>query len=200
MSIHVRHLNMLACIVSLLVLCVFDGCAEKGEKPVKIGFIVKRPEEKWFQDEWRGAQQFADRYGFELVKIGATDGEKILAAIDNLGAQGAQGFVICTPDVRLGPAIMTRAKTYGMKVIAVDDMFIDADGKPMEVPYLGMDAVEIGKMVGRALHDEFLNRGWNIEETAALAVSLDELETCLERTGGTINVLIESGFPAEKDF
>ncbi|RVD13319.1 arabinose ABC transporter substrate-binding protein, partial [Mesorhizobium sp. M7A.F.Ca.ET.027.02.1.1] len=41
----------------------------------KIGFIVKQPEEPWFQDEWKFADQAAKEKGFTLVKIGAEDGE-----------------------------------------------------------------------------------------------------------------------------
>jgi L-arabinose transport system substrate-binding protein len=54
------------------------------------------------------------------------DGEKTLSAIDSLAANGAKGFVICPPDVSLGPAIMAKAKLNGLKVIAVDDRFVDA--------------------------------------------------------------------------
>ena len=202
MTCHIKFKKSLTflCILLLTVMMLFESCGKQSDKPLKLGFIVKRPEEKWFQDEWKGAQHCAEKYGFELVRIGATDGEKTLAAIDNLGAQGAKGFVICTPDVRLGPGIMARANSYGMKVIAVDDMFIDAEGNPMNVPYLGMDAYEIGKTVGKSLYDEFMARKWDIEETAALAVSFDELETCLQRTTGATEVLIEAGFPADKIF
>ena len=42
--------------------------------PVKIGFLVKQPEEPWFQLEWKFADQAAKELGFSLVKIGATDG------------------------------------------------------------------------------------------------------------------------------
>ncbi len=96
---------------------------------LKLGFLVKQPEEPWFQFEWKGADQAAARLGCEVIKLGVPDGEKVIAAIDNLAAQGAQGFVICTPDVRLGPAIMRKAKQAGLKVIAVDDQFLGADGK-----------------------------------------------------------------------
>ena len=79
--------------------------------------------------------QCADKYGFELKTIGAPDGEKVLSAIDNLAAQGAQGFVICTPNVKLGPSIVAKAKADNLKVFSVDDQFIGADGKPMtDVP------------------------------------------------------------------
>ncbi len=74
------------------------------------------------------------------------DGEKTLSAIDSLAANGAKGFVICPPDVSLGPAIMAKAKLNGLKVIAVDDRFVDASGKFMEdVPYIGMAAFEVGQ-------------------------------------------------------
>ena len=73
---------------------------------VKIGFLVKQPEEPWFQDEWKFAEMAAKEKGFTLVKIGAPSGEKVMSAIDNLAAQKAQGFVICTPDVKLGPGIV----------------------------------------------------------------------------------------------
>ncbi len=70
------------------------GAKEDGDAPVKIGFLVKMPEEPWFQNEWKFAEQAGEKYGFEVVKIGTPDGEKVLSAIDNLAAQGAQGFVI----------------------------------------------------------------------------------------------------------
>ncbi|MGO7302036.1 arabinose ABC transporter substrate-binding protein, partial [Rhizobium ruizarguesonis] len=60
---------------------------------VKIGFIVKQPEEPWLQDEWKFADQAAKEKGFTVVKIGDEDGEKVQSAIDNLGAQGAKGFI-----------------------------------------------------------------------------------------------------------
>ena len=80
--------------------------------------MVKQPEEPWFQLEWKFADQAAKQYGFELMKIGAPDGEKVLAAIDNLAASGAKGFVICTPDVRLGPSIVAQAKRQNLKLIS----------------------------------------------------------------------------------
>lgn len=167
---------------------------------LKIGFLVKQPEEPWFQNEWKFAQQAADKYGFDVVKIGATDGEKVLSAIDNLAAQGAQGFVICTPDVRLGPAIVTKAGAVKLKVYSVDDQFIGADGQFMDVPYMGISAREIGGQVGQALFDEFRRRNWDVNETAACCVTFDELHTAKERTEGALETLAAAGFPTGKIF
>ncbi len=190
---------------SLLLAPLIVGCGEKGGQQqtksgekIKIGFIVKQPDELWFQNEWRYAQQCADKYGFELIKIGAPDGEKVMSAIDTLAADGAQGFVICTPDVKLGPAIMARARKYGMKVFSVDDQFVGHDGKFMDVHYMGLSAREIGRQVGRELYKEFKRRKWPLEGAAACAITYDELHTLRERIAGTTEALVEAGFPADR--
>ena len=168
---------------------------------IKLGFLVKQPEEPWFQYEWKGADKAAAQHGFELIKIGVPDGEKTLAAIDSLAANGAQGFVICTPDVRLGPAIVAKAKANNLKVITVDDRFVGADGKFIEsVPYLGMSATKIGLMSGATLAEEMKRRNWAAADTAACIVTFEELDTARERTDGIIAALKEAGFPADRIF
>lgn len=196
-----------ACIAALL-LCA--GCNRQpavddnaGAHPgkIKLGFIVKQPEEPWFQLEWKFADEAARKDGFELVKIGAPDGEKVLSAIDNLAAGGAQGFVICTPDTHLGPAILARAKSHNMKVISVDDQFLGPDSKAMtNVHYLGISARKIGQLVGKSLFDEMKKRNWPPEETGVCVVTFDELDTARERTDGAVEALKSAGFSGSKIF
>lgn len=175
-----------------------DGAATASDE-VKIGFLVKAPDESWFQNEWRFAEEAADDYGFELIKLGAEDGEITLNAIDNIAAQGAQGFVICTPDVRLGPAIVARAEQHDMKVMSVDDRFVNAEGNFMEeVPHMGISARKIGNVVGEALWDEMQNRGWDVENTGAISISYNELDTARQRNEGAIESLTGAGFPADQ--
>jgi L-arabinose transport system substrate-binding protein len=85
-----------------------------------------------------------------------------------------------------------------MKVFAVDDQFVGADGTFMDVPYMGISARAIGEMVGQALYDEFVKRGWKIEETAAAGITFEELNTVKERTDGAASALVKAGFPPEK--
>lgn len=100
---------------------------------------MKQPEEPWFQLEWLFADQAAKSLGFTLIKVGATDSEKVLNALDILAAGGTQGVVICTPDTRLGPAIVAKANSVKLKLLTVDDQFIGADGQPMKtVHHLGI--------------------------------------------------------------
>lgn len=192
---------------------LFSGCSKQAgdvgkssaapasAKAIKIGFLVKQPEEPWFQYEWKGADKAGAQHGFSVIKIGVPDGEKTLAAIDSLAANGAQGFVICTPDVRLGPAIHAKAKAAGLKVVTVDDRFVSADGKFLaEVPYLGMSATEIGRTSGATLAAEMKHRGWSASDTAACIVTFEELDTARQRTDGIIAALKEAGFPADRIF
>ena len=197
----------LHCVVAALCLLV-TGCHPKltsdktgDASEVKIGFLVKQPEEPWFQTEWAFAQKAADEHHFQLIKIGTTDGEKTLGAIDNLAAQGAGGFVICTPDVHLGPAIVAKAQADGLKCMTVDDQFIGADGKIMaDVPHLGMSPRDIGHQVGELEAAEMKRRGWAPADTAVCVSSYEELDTAKQRTDGAQAALIEAGFPKDRIF
>lgn len=168
---------------------------------VKIGFIVKQPEEPWFQDEWKFAEVAAKEKGFELVKIGAQDGERVQSAIDNLGAQGAQGFIICVPDVKLGPGIVAKAAANDLKLMTVDDRLVNADGSPIEdVAHMGISATKIGETVGDAIAAEIKNRGWDIKEVGAIRVSYDQLPTAVDRVDGALSVLKAAGLPEANIF
>ena len=174
--------------------------ATSAPDKIKIGYLVKQPEEPWFQYEWKGADKAAAQYGFELIKQGVQDGEKVMGMIDNLAVAGAQGFVICTPDVRLGPAIMARAKQHNLKVVIVDDQFLK-DGKFMtEVPYVGMSASRIGTKQGETLAAEMKKRGWTPADTAVCAITFEELDTARERTDSSIAALKKAGVPADRIF
>lgn len=153
---------------------------------MKLGFLVKQPEEPWFQTEWAFADKAGKDLGFDVIKIAVPDGEKTLNAIDSLAASGAKGFVICTPDPKLGPAIIAKARSYDLKVIAVDDQFVNAKGKPMEnVPLVMMAASEIGARQGQELWKEMNKRGWKVDETGVMAITADELDSELSKANPT---------------
>lgn len=206
------RLNVVAAL-SLFAL-LLTGCSDGGKtggpdtgKPgaapgkIKIGFLVKQPEEQWFQLEWKFARQCAQKYGFELITIGVPDGQETLKAIDSLAVNGAQGFVICTPDVRLGPAIVNKAKQHNLKFVSVDDQFVDAEGKFMtDVHHLGISASKIGQTVGKALYEEMKKRKWDVNETGVCIITWDQLDTSRDRTEGEYAALVESGFPKERIF
>lgn len=192
----------------LLSTCLFASAAllsvnanafwgSDDEDTLKLGYLVKQPEEPWFQTEWAFADKAAKEYNFELIKMAVPDGEKTLNAIDTLAASGAKGFVICTPDPKLGSAIMAKAKSYGLKVITVDDQFLNAKGQPMtDVPLVMMAASQIGQRQGNELYKEMQKRGWNVENSAVMAITADELDTARRRVHGAMDALKADGFPA----
>ncbi|WP_122842546.1 MULTISPECIES: substrate-binding domain-containing protein [unclassified Pseudomonas] len=186
------------CSTALAVTAFSLSSALLAADTVKIGFLVKQAEEPWFQTEWAFAEKAAKDKGFELIKIAVPDGEKTLSAIDSLAANGAKGFVICPPDVSLGPAIMAKAKLNDLKVIAVDDRFVDANGKFMEdVPYLGMAAFEVGQKQGNAMVAEAKKRNWDWKDTYAVVNTYNELDTGKKRTDGSVKSLEDAGMPKD---
>ena len=134
-----------------------------------------------------------------MIKIAVPDGEKTLNAIDSPAASGAKGFVICTPDPKLGPAIMAKARGYDMKVIAVDDQFANAKGKPMDtVPLVMMAATKIGERRGPGAVQGDAKRGWDVKSTAVMAITANELDTARRRTSGSMEALKAAGFPEKQ--
>lgn len=176
------------------------GCARPSSR-VRIGFIVKQAEEQWFQDEWRFAGQAAAQRDFDIIRIGAPDGDRVVTAIDNLWARYAQGFIICTPDPLLGPAIKLRAALDGLKVMSVDDRLIDAHGQPIaSIPHVGISARNIGALAGTSALAEARRRGWDMASTGLLRIAFDTLETGRDRTMGARDALLAAGFTAGQVF
>jgi L-arabinose transport system substrate-binding protein len=195
-------------LLPFVALCIFGilGCSgtNQGKQealPIKIGFLVKSGTEVWFRQEWKFAEDASKTLGFDLVELATPDAGTVMSAIDNLHTQGAQGLIICSPDVKLGPAIVEKAKQFNMKLLTVDDRLVGPDGQPLkDVAYLGISAENIGKMVGQAIVDEIKQRGWNMNEVGALATTVDELETARQRTDGAKSVLLANGFPEKNIF
>ena len=201
MNQKLRRLTLSAMAAAVLAVPFATQMSVRADERLKIGFLVKMPEQAWFINEQKAASALGQKDGFSVVNIGTPDGEKVLAAIDNLGAQGAKGFVICAPDVRLGPAIEARAKRYNMKFVTVDDQLVDSTGKPLaDVPHLGMSAIKIGNQVGQAISDEMKRRGWKPEEVGALRITDYELPTAKQRTDGATQSLLANGFKKDNIF
>lgn len=200
--------TFLALAASAGAAALVSGCSRPGDAAgaaapaapgtIKIGFYVKQPEEPWFQLEWKFADAAARDLGIEVIKIAAPDGEKALAAIDTLAAAGAKGFVICTPDVRLGPAIVAKAKAANLKLIAVDDQFVGPNGLMKDVHYLGVSAHQIGTLAAEAAIQEMQRRQWSLAETAVAVVTFDQLDTTRERTDAAIAKVRAAGFKPEQ--
>lgn len=176
-------------------LALLGGCAAKSNQ-IRIGYVVKNPEEPWFQNEWRWAGAAARDYGFELLRIGARDADQVLTALDTLAARNARGLVICAPDTRLGAAIALRASADELLVMSVDDRLVGANAQPIaSIPHIGISSFEIGSMAAAEAIAEAGKRGWAIDSVGLLRVTYDTLETTRQRTDGSLRVFREAGLP-----
>ena len=168
---------------------------------MKIGYLVKMPEQAWFINEAAAARAAGREHNFDVVVMGTPDGERLMTALDSLEAQGAQGFVVCAPDVRLGPAVVAHARAAGLRVVTVDDQFLGPDGRPLpDVPHLGMSGYRIGHQAGEAIAAEMQRRGWDPRQVGALAITFNELPTAVERLAGARDALLNADFLAANIF
>lgn len=185
---------------AFLALCAFAllPSAALGAE-LKIGYIIPDATDNWWLREWEGATKASEDLGFTLVKTEATDADKILAALDNHAAQGVKGVLFATPETKLGPAVKNRCKQLGMQLYSIANQFEDAGGNLMtEVHYSGVAAYDIGEQVGEEMYAEAMRRGWKWEETALMAMTIEELATAMQRIGGCRDTLVKHGFPREK--
>ena len=181
-----------AVLMAIVAIKVFSPPAAEH---VKIGFLVKMPEQAWFINEIAAAKGAGREQDFDVIAMGTPDGERLMTAIDNLAAQGAQGFVVCAPDVRLGPAVVARSRVARLKVLTVDDQFRGPDGKPLtDAPHLGMSGYKIGLQVGQAIVAEMRRRHWNATDVGAIELTNNELPTAVERVSGARDALLQGGF------
>jgi L-arabinose transport system substrate-binding protein len=102
--------------------------------------------------------------------------------------------VICTPDVRLGPAIVAKAKATGLKFITVDDQFVGPHGTMKDVHYLGVSAQRIGETAAQEAINEMKRRNWPQSEVGVAIITFDQLDTTRERTDAATKVLTAAGF------
>lgn len=173
-----------------------SSASTAGEK-IKVGFIVKSLADSWFQPETQFAKEEADKIGVDLLVEEATDGSKVLDAINTMATQGAKGIIICAPEVQLGPAIEKACKDKNLKLMSVDDRLVGTDGKPLAgVPHLGISATKIGESVGTTIVEEMKKRGWVAADVHGIATTKEELETAMQRIDGCKSVLVANGIPA----
>lgn len=198
--------GLLACASLSLAGCdgkpASGGAASGGTpaaKTLRIGYIVKDGTQEWFRNEIKFAKDAGAKDGFEVVEMTAPDGGQVMNALDTLAAKGCKATVLCTPDVKLGPAIVAACKEKGIKLVTVDDRLVDGADKPLtDVPYVGISAYAIGQNVGKSVLAEAQKRGWKNEETGVLALTMEQLPTAFERTRGAVDALKAAGFPADR--
>jgi len=170
---HSMKLALLAAITALPV----------AAQDIKIGYINKMGDHPWFVAEVAGAKAKAEELGVGFVSQDVQfDANLAITTLDTMIGDGVQGIAIVVPDLALGPVVAARAKEAGIKLIAVDDNISYEDGSP--VPYVGLNAKNIGNAVGRELAAIYAAEGWADKSVKVVSIEDRKADTCMQRNQG----------------
>ena len=182
--------NLLGTVAALTFLA---GVADAQE--AKLGYINKMGDHPWFVSEVAGAKAKAKELGNELlVQDVQFDANLTITTMDTYLADGVKGIAIVVPDKALGPVVAKKAKDSGIPLIAVDDDITYEDGSP--VPYVGIDALTIGKQVGAEIARQVKAAGWDKDWPTVRVGSVEDqkADTCMRRNRGAEEAFL-AAFP-----
>lgn len=183
---------------TVAALTLLAGAA--GAQEVKLGYINKMGDHPWFVSEVAGAKAKAKELGNELlVQDVQFDANLTITTMDTYLADGVKGIAIVVPDKALGPVVAKKAKDAGIPLIAVDDDITYEDGSP--VPYVGIDALTIGKQVGTEIARQVKAAGWDQDWSKVRVGSVEDqkADTCMRRNRGAEEAFLAAfpDFPKE---
>ncbi len=159
---------------------------------IKLGYINKMGEHPWFVAEVAGAKAEAKKLN---VGISTQDvqfnADLTLTTFDTMVGDGVKGIAIVVPDRALGPVVAEKAAKANILLIAVDDDIYTADKKM--VPYIGMNATNIGRQVGAEDAALYQQMGWDKLADVRLASIEDrKADTCMQRNRGAEAAFLEA--------
>ena len=172
------------------VLLGFGATARADD--IKLGYINKMGEHPWFVAEVAGAKAEAAKLGARIstqdVQFNA---DLTLTTFDTMVGDGVKGIAIVVPDRALGPVVAEKAAKAGIRLIAVDDDIYTQDKK--QVPYIGMNATNIGKQVGAEDAKLYKELGWDkLKDVRFGSIEDRKADTCMQRNRGAEAALLEA--------
>ncbi|UUP17031.1 substrate-binding domain-containing protein [Nitratireductor thuwali] len=159
---------------------------------IKIGYINKMGDHPWFVAEVDGARQKAAEMGADFVAQDVQfNADLTITTLDTMIGDGVDGIAIVVPDRALGPVVAARAKEAGVPLVAVDDDIYFED--ETQVPYVGMNAHNIGLSVGEKLAELYKQENWAEEGEVRIASIEDrKADTCMQRNRGAEEAFLEA--------
>jgi len=150
---------------------------------LKIGFINKMGDHPWFVAEVEGARSRAQELGVDFISQDVQfDANLAITTLDTMIGDGVAGIAIVVPDRGIGPTVAAKAASAGIPMIAVDDDFTFEDGAP--IPYVGMNARNIGQKVGEELAKLYKAEGWDKKKVKLVSIEDRKADTCMQRNAG----------------
>lgn len=178
-------------IASGLALAVAMPAVAQAQDDVTIGYINKMGDHPWFVAEVAGAREAAEAAGAGFASQDVQfNADLTITTLDTMIGDGVDGIAIVVPDRALGPVVAARAEEAGIPLIAVDDDITFEDGSP--VPYVGMNAHNIGLSVGRELARIYNEEGWGAENVGVVSIEDRRADTCMQRNRGAEEAFLEN--------
>jgi L-arabinose transport system substrate-binding protein len=165
----------------------------QAQDTLKFGYINKMGDHPWFVREVQGAKDKAKELGVELnVQDVQFDANLAVTTFDTYVGDGVKAIAVVVPDRNLGPVIADKAKQAGVALIAVDDDITFKDGAP--VPYVGMNALNIGNQVGGEIARVFKAEGWDKDMANVRVASIEDqkADTCMRRNKGAEEAFLKA--------
>ena len=157
----------------------------------KIGEHKKMGDHPWFVAEFAGAKAAAEAAGAAFASQDVQfNADLTITTFDTMVGDGVQGIAIVVPDKGLGPVIADKARKAGVKLVAVDDDIYFEDGS--QVPYVGMNAHNIGLRVGEKLADLYKAEGWADKEVRIASIEDRKADTCMQRNLGAEEAFLKA--------
>jgi len=160
------------------------------------GLIQKSGDQEYFVDEAQGFREVIEGAGGKvIVQDVQLDANAAINAVDTMISSGVAGIAIVVPDQKIGPAVIEKAEAAGIPLIALDDVIKDAEGN--DAPFAGFDGSDMGTKVGEEAARLWTDSGWGSDGVGALAVEVEALSVCMDRTNASRKMMTDAGFPAE---
>lgn len=179
----------LAYLTAVALMATAAGQAAAAD--VKIGYINKMGDHPWFVAEVAGAKAAAEAAGAPFVSQDVQfNADLTVTTFDTMVGDGVTGIAIVVPDKGLGPVIAEKAKKAGIKLVAVDDDIYFEDGT--QVPYVGMNAKNIGTRVGEKLAELYKAENWAGKEVRIASIEDRKADTCMDRNKGAEEAFLKA--------
>lgn len=170
--------------------------AADAAEGMTFGLIQKSGDQEYFVDEAQGFTEAIEAAGGEvIVQDVQLDANAAINAVDTMIAAGVAGIAIVVPDQQIGPAVLEKAEAAGIPMIALDDVIQNSAGE--DAPFAGFDGTDMGTKVGEEAARLWTESGWGSDGVGALAIEVEALSVCMDRTNASRQILTDAGFPAE---
>jgi len=181
----------------LIAMLVIGGCAmaeavhdKNGDGKLVVYGIYKSGDQEWFLNEGEAARKTVEEAGgeFHYVDI-ALEGQKMLDAIEQASANGADGIVMCPNDQTMSQNVVDLCKEYNIPVVACDDA-LEVNGEKI-APWVGIAGYDIGVSCAEWMCEYIgANNLADDEACGVLIMTINTVSSCVPRTDGEYEVLM----------